>query len=289
MTTTIVTLVLISAAMHPLREYFIKSDATPEGVTLAVVFQFGVFAGIHAWMLGFDPWSAFKVWPFMAVSGFGVLFYYWSVVSTLQTGDLSIYYPITRSSPIFVVLFGSLVLDETYSPTMLLGIALVLIGAFLLQYKPGTRLLSQPLTLWFAVLAMYGHGVITLADAAAVRQVEPMAFLFCMYLFVTPAMALMFIVTRPAGRTVYDHLIVGWVQSPFRFLIAGSTAYVSYYLILTSFQLGANVAAVSAVRQVSIPLSVLMGCLVLKETRMTARLAWSLVLAFGVVVIILAD
>ncbi|MDH3581680.1 MAG: DMT family transporter [Hyphomicrobiales bacterium] len=289
MTTTIVALVLISAAMHPLREYFIKSDATPEGVTLAVVFQFGVFAGIHAWVLGVDPWISFKVWPFMVVSGFGLLFYYWSVVTTLRTGDLSIYYPITRSSPIFVVIFGYLILGETYSLTMLLGIALVLIGAFLLQYKPGTRLLSQPLTLWFAVLAMYGHGVITLADAAAVRQVEPMAFLFCMYLFVIPAMTLMFVVTRPAGRTVYGHLFVGWVQSPFRFLIAGSTAYASYYLILTSFQLGANVAAVSAIRQVSIPLSVLMGGLVLKETRMNSRLGWSLMLAVGVVVIILAD
>ena len=97
MTATILALVLISAFIHPLREFFIKADATPEGVTLAVVFQFGVISGIHAWILGVDPWAAFKVWPFMVVSGFGLLFYYWSVVCTLKAGDLSIYYPITRS------------------------------------------------------------------------------------------------------------------------------------------------------------------------------------------------
>ena len=73
-----------------------------------------------------------------------------------------------------------------------------------------------------------------------------------------------------------------------RFVIAGVTAYASYYLILWVFQLGANVAAVSAVRQISIPASVVMGCMIFKEERMTARLAWSVLLAMGIVVIIFA-
>ena len=47
-------------------------------------------------------------------------------------------------------------------------------------------------------------------------------------------------------------------------------------------------AAASAVRQVSIPLSVIMGGVVLGEARMTGRLAWSFVLAIGVAVIILS-
>ncbi|MGI9387578.1 MAG: EamA family transporter, partial [Methyloligellaceae bacterium] len=230
-----------------------------------------------------------KVWPQMLISSLGILFYYWCVLGMLRTGDLSTYYPISRSSPLFVVVVGFAALGHSYSKAMLLGIALVLIGAFLLQYRPGQRFFSQPKTLAFAVLAMCGQGVITLADADAMRHVEPMAFLFVQYCFVIPSMTLLFAVTRSRGRSIYTHLFAGWVETPFRFLFAGTTAYVSYYLILTAFQLGANVAAVSAVRQVSIPLSVLMGCLVLKETRMTARLAWSLVLAFGVVIIILAD
>jgi drug/metabolite transporter (DMT)-like permease len=289
MTTTIVALVLLSAAIHPLREFFIKGDATPEGVTLAVVILFGVLAGLHGWFAGVDPWTAFEVWPQMLISGLGLLVFYWCVLGMLKTGDLSIYYPISRSSPLFVVAVGFAVLGHSYSKAMLLGIALVLIGAFLLQYKPGKHLFSQPVTLTYAVLALSSHGVITLADADAVLQVEPMAFIFVQYCFVIPVMTVLLAVTRPQGRTIYQHLVVGWVETPFRFLIAGTTAYVSYFLILTSFQLGANVAAVSAVRQVSIPLSVLVGCLVFKETRMTARLAWSLLLAFGVVIIVLAD
>jgi uncharacterized membrane protein len=56
---------------------------------------------------------------------------------------------------------------------------------------------------------------------------------------------------------------------------------------LFAFQAGGEVAVVSAIRQVSIPLSVLLGALVLNEKRFLVRLAWSLLLAGGVVIIIL--
>ena len=57
-------------------------------------------------------------------------------------------------------------------------------------------------------------------------------------------------------------------------------------LILFAFQAGGEVAVVSATRQVSIPISVLLGALVLKEQRLLPRLAWSLLLASGVALII---
>jgi len=82
--------------------------------------------------------------------------------------------------------------------------------------------------------------------------------------------------------------LTGWVETPFRFAFAGVTAYASYYLILITFQMGANVAAVASVRQISIPISVLMGGLILKEARMTGRLAWSGLLALGIVLIALS-
>ncbi len=286
MTATILALVLASAALHPLREFFIKGDATPSGVTLAVVFQFCILAGLQTWIEGTDPWTAFQVWPAMLVSGLATLFYYWCLVMTLRTGDLSIYYPITRSSPVFVVVAGFLFLGHSFSPMMLSGIGLVLVGAFLLQYRLGSHLFSQPKTLILATLALCAHGVITLADAEAMRVVEPASYMFVQYFFLIPGMALVFLSTTPPELSLYRHLLSGWVRTPVRFVITGVAAYASYYFILRAFQLGANVAAVSAVRQISIPASVLMGCLIFKEERMTARLAWSGLLAMGVVVIV---
>jgi len=284
----ILVMVLSSAALHPLREFYIKGDATPEGVTLAVNIWFLLLAGLHVLVTDMDPWAALKVWPLMAISGLGLLFFYWCIVAALRSGDLSIYYPITRSSPLFVVVVGFLFLGHTYSLMMLVGIALVLLGAFLLQYQPGMRVFSEPRNLALAFLAMCSHGIITLADAEAMQHVEPSEFMFLLYVFAVPLMAVVLPINRPAARTLYVHLFVGWIITPFRFAIAGITAYASYYLILTVFQMGANVAAVSAVRQVSIPMSVFMGCLIYKEARMTARLAWSILLAIGVAIIVMA-
>ena len=162
----------------------------------------------------------------------------------------------------------------------------MLVGAFLLQYRPGARFFTQPRTLALAILVMCTHGVITLVDAEAMKSVEPMAFLFLQYVFLIPAMAIALIITRPAGMTVYHHLFIGWVQKPFSFFISGIASYASYYIILLAFQMGANVAAVASVRQISIPLSVMLGGLILKEARMSKRLGWSLLLAAGVILII---
>ncbi len=281
-------LVLGSAALHPLREFCIKGDSTPEGVTLAVNIWFGILAGIHVFTAGMDPWTAFEVWPMMAISGLSLLLFYSCIVATMRSGDLSIYYPITRSSPLFVVVFSFFIFGQSYSPMMLGGIGMVLVGAFLLQYRPGLRLLSDPTTLILALFAMCIHGVITLVDAEAMQKVEPAVYMFVMYIFVVPAMAFVLSIRRPAERNLFNHLFVGWVKTPARFAIVGISAYASYYMILVAFQLGANVAAVSAVRQVSIPISVFLGCLIYKEARMKVRLLWSVLLALGVVIIVLA-
>ena len=87
MTATILALVLASSALHPLREFFIKGDATPSGVTLAVVFQFCILAGLQTWIEDADIRTAFQVWPAMLVSGFAILFYYWCLVMPLRLLD----------------------------------------------------------------------------------------------------------------------------------------------------------------------------------------------------------
>ena len=204
-------------------------------------------------------------------------------------GDFSVNYPIIRSSPLFVVVAGYIFLNHHYSMEILLGIAIVIISAFMIQYTPGGKFFSKPASLLLAVLAMCFHGIITLADAEAMKYVEPAAFLFIQYLFVTPAMALMFILTRPSGKNIYEYLFLGWKNKPLRFFLAGFTAYISYLLILYSFRMGANVAAVSAIRQISIPFSVLIGGFYLLEKKMNYRLFWSLLLTLGVIIIIVSS
>ena len=281
-------LVIFSALLHPVRVFLIKGDNTPEGLTLSVVIIFGFMSFFQIILMGINPWKVFEIWPLIAISSLGLLLHFWCIVKSLRVGDFSVNYPIIRSSPLFVVVAGYLFLNHHYSMEILLGIAIVIISAFMIQYTPGGKFFSKPASLLLAVLAMCFHGIITLADAEAMKYVEPAAFLFIQYLFVTPAMALMFILTRPSGKNIYEYLFLGWKNKPLRFFLAGFTAYISYLLILYSFRMGANVAAVSTIRQISIPFSVLIGGFYLMEKRMNYRLFWSLLLTLGVIIIIVS-
>ena len=289
MSISVVFLVVISALLHPLRVFLIKGDSTPEGLTLSVVIIFGCMSFFQIVLMGINPWKVFEIWPLIAISSLGLLLHFWCIVKSLRVGDFSVNYPIIRSSPLFVVVAGYLFLNHHYSMEILLGIAIVIISAFMIQYTPGGKFFSKPASLLLAVLAMCFHGIITLADAEAMKYVEPAAFLFIQYLFVTPAMALMFIMTRPSGKNIYEYLFLGWKNKPLRFFFAGFTAYISYLLILYSFRMGANVAEVSTIRQISIPFSVLIGGFYLLEKKMNYRLLWSLLLTFGVIIIIVSS
>ena len=289
MSISIVFLVVISSLLHPLRIFLIKGDSTPEGLTLSVVIIFGFMSFFQIILMGINPWKVFEIWPLIAISSLGLLLHFWCIVKSLRVGDFSVNYPIIRSSPLFVVVVGYIFLNHDYSMEILLGIAIVIISSFMIQYTPGGRYFSKPASLLLAVLAMCFHGIITLADAEAMKYVEPAAFLFIQYLFVTPAMALMFVLTRPSGKNIYEYLFLGWKNKPLRFFLAGFTAYISYLLILYSFRMGANVAAVSAVRQISIPFSVLIGGFYLLEKKMNYRLFWSLLLTLGVIIIIVSS
>lgn len=283
----VLSMVLISAALHPLREFFIKDNASPEAMTIAVIVVFGFLSMSHVLVTGADPWSALQVWPLVLISAAGGAVYYLCVLKTLNRGDLSIYYPITRSSPLFIVSYGYVVLDQAYSTTLLLGIGIVLGAAFMIQYRRGASLFNQPGTLGLAALAMCAHGVITLADAKAVQTVEPMAFLVLAYPLQLPFIIAALVITRPKGTPFIAPLLAGWRATPMRFLFVGSLSYVSYYLILHTFQIGADVAVVSSVLQISIPVSVLLGCLLLKEEKMAGRMAWSALMALGIAVIMI--
>ena len=289
MSISVVFLVVISALLHPLRVFLIKGDSTPEGLTLSVVIIFGCMSFFQIVLMGINPWKVFEIWPLIAISSLGLLLHFWCIVKSLRVGDFSVNYPIIRSSPLFVVVAGYLFLNHHYSMEILMGIAIVIISAFMIQYTPGGKFFSKPASLLLAVLAMFFHGIITLADAEAMKYVEPAAFLFIQYLFVTPAMALMFVLTRPSGKNIYEYLFLGWKNKPLRFFLAGFTAYISYLLILYSFRMGANVAAVSSIRQISIPFSVLIGGYFLLEKQMNYRLFWSILLTLGVIIIIVSS
>jgi len=282
----VMALVLGSAALHPFRDLLIKGQSFPESAYLGVTGSWVIFAALQAVWLGQTLTLPTQVWPLVAGSAIGLFIYYLCVMLTLKAGDLSIYYPIIRSSPLAIVAIGYVFLERYYSTLTLVGISLTLLGAIMIQYRRGAGLLQRPKLVLTATAAMIGSAIYGLSDSVAMETIAPAPFLFWVYTVLTLAFMAFFTLTRPIKRPLSQQLYGCWRSSSMHVLASGALSYASYVLILFAFQAGGEVAVVSAIRQVSIPFSVLLGALVLKEQRVRARLAWSLLLASGVALII---
>ena len=280
----IAALVLLSAVLHPLWNAFIKKTGRPEGGFLILTLLMVVLAATHSMILGHDLRAASAVWPLVLISWGGQLLYGTCLVATLRRGDLSAYYPIVRSSPALIVLIGVAFLGKSYGPVLLAGIALVLIGGYALQHQRGTNLLNDIRTLTLAVLAMSGTAVYSLSDSRAMQTVPPSVMFFWVEALCLPSYIVLFRFVGPAK--VPWTAVFTWLRAPVPHLIAGGMCYASYWLILAAYSAGGDVAAVTSVRQASIPFSILIGGLYLKEGRLWQRLAASLILAAGIVMIV---
>jgi drug/metabolite transporter (DMT)-like permease len=285
----VIALVLGSAALHPFRDLLIKGQGFPESAYLGVTGSWVIFAALQAALLNQTLTLPSEVWPLVAGSALGLFIYYLCVMLTLKAGDLSVYYPIIRSSPLAIVAIGYLFLERYYSPVTLMGIVLTLVGAIMIQYRRGAGLLQHPKLVLTATLAMIGSAIYGLADSAAMQSIEPAPFLFWVYTILTLAFIVFFALSRPKKRPLSLQLFGCWRSTALQVLASGALSYASYTFILLAFQAGGEVAAVSATRQASIPISVLLGSLVLKEERLLARLAWSLLLAGGVVLVMVGE
>ena len=284
MSTTILLLVLLSAIMHPVWNLLVKKNPDPELGFLMLTVVLTLCALIHGLWAGVDFAAAYLVIPLIGLSIVGQIFYGVSLTATLKRGDLSTYYPIIRASPVFIVIVSVLFLGKSYPFLILLGIAMVVAGAFLLLYRRGSNIFDDWRTLGLAVLALCGSGIYSLADSQSMNTIEPQVLVF----FVEGVLILIYATRWLRGRSS-DQISFALVKnfSPVYVLLPGVLAYASYYLILVAYQLGGEVAAVTSIRQASIPISVMLGGLFLREGAIIRRLFAASILALGIVVIAL--
>ncbi|MEQ8194728.1 MAG: hypothetical protein RIB59_09595 [Rhodospirillales bacterium] len=286
MDTAAALLVLTSAALHPLRDFIAKGSEYRESFYLGIAAAWIVMTVPHA-LIGHGSLAIpAAAWPMVVFSALGLVLYYVGISISLNQGELSIYYPIIRSSPLFVAAANAVLFGQTYGVVIIAGIALTVVGAFAIQYRPGAGLLDKPPMFALAAMAMTGHAILTLADAKAMEITDPAPFLFWTYGLVFVTQLSWFVYTKPKARRMARHLFADWRHVPIRIVLAGALSYLSYILILLAFQRGGEAAAVAAVRQISIPVSVILGALILKEGMFGKRFVWSFALAAGVAVIL---
>jgi drug/metabolite transporter (DMT)-like permease len=201
-----------------------------------------------------------------------------------REGNLSTVYATARGTgPFLSVIVAVLILGERPSAIALIGVAAVIAGVVAIglvdRGRGAGRKRGLDLGLVFGLLTGVAIATYTIWDAHVVRtwELSPIAFMVGTTLLQVPfysiAVRHRWDAVWALGRAQWRRIVVFGVLSP-----------LSYILVLTAIQI-APVALVAPLREVSVVLVSLFGVFVLRESRPGWRIAASLVVVGGIVLL----
>lgn len=201
-----------------------------------------------------------------------------------RVGNLSTVYATARGTgPFLAVLIAIVLLGERPTPLALVGVAAVIVGVVAIGFvdrgASGSPRRGIDPALLFGLLTGVAIAVYTIWDAHAVRtwNLSPVAFMVGTTLVQIPfysfAVRRQWEAVRELGRRQWRRILAFGILSP-----------LSYILVLTAITM-APVALVAPLREVSVVLVSLFGAFVLKESRPGWRVAASVVVLAGVILL----
>lgn len=280
---------LLSKSKHPSASFFLVGSLT--GALLLspalVIYRDTVAHGIPP-----------QVWILLLAAGFFLALYYICLAGAYRAGDMSVVYPLARSSPVIVVLVVALVLGrgDQITSVCVAGIILVVGGCFLVprQRFSDLRLRNYlTATCGLALLAAVGTAGYSILDDEALRQLrmDPgmtigstrMTVLYaCLEALAASFWLALFVAVRRKGRSSLRQVLHA---SKRHAALAGVAIYVTYLMVLISLAFVDNVSYVVGFRQLSIPLGATLGILVLKEKPHAPKLAGVAIMFVGLILV----
>jgi len=241
-----------------------------------------------------------RVWALILITGFFMALYYVSLAGAYQAGDMSVAYPLARSSPVIVVTVVTLVLGrgDQISAVCVTGIILVVGGCFLIPLKRFGELRFRnylnPIC-GLALLAAVGTSGYSIVDDEALRQLRTDAQVTIVNTQVTLLYACLEALAASLWLSVFVALrrnrgsSLGQVLRRNRrhAVLTGVAIYLTYGIVLVALAFADNVSYVVAFRQLSIPLGVVFGVLVLKEPPHVPKLAGVAIIFVGLMLVAL--
>ncbi len=284
-------LVLLSALLHAIWSAAIKSSRDPLAFNLVQKAFFTL--GLAAALPGFHPAEIPPdVWRIVAITGLAHGLYFYWMSRAFEGGELSLVYPIVRSTPAFLPFFAVAWFGESVSLPGALGIAVVVAGMWLVHTQGDLRLraLVAPGT-GYAYLTLLATVAYSLADKRAMAHLTeapwsgPLPRSVVYFFLITAANAVVFVPL--AARRVRWGLLREVARDEWpRAALAVLVSLAGYALILEAYR-RAPASYVVAVRQMSVLFAVAIGALWLRERPGRARVLGALATVAGVALIAL--
>lgn len=287
MSTLAFTLIVISAVMHALWNLLVKRSRHK---TVFIWWMFVASSALFTVTIPFLP-ERFR-WPdpstILLVTAGAVCFVLYHLLNgrAYRGGDLSVVYPLSQTSMVYVPVWGMSILGERLSMPGIAGILLVILGAFSVQMerislgeflRPFRNLGSS--TVQNALAAGFIYSLGSIAEKVGVRHYSPLYFTYFLVLIMLGLMSVNLL------RPCYHPLIVAELREHWRLILMSGPIMMASFL---TFRYGLNLSPMSyavPVRQVSILVGVLIGILFLGESCGRIRLGAALVILAGAIMI----
>ncbi|NOY69602.1 MAG: EamA family transporter [Deltaproteobacteria bacterium] len=279
-------LVILSGIIHPLWNMLLKKSDDK------VVFYLNIhliYTVLFSFILILYPVSSIDLsgWFFVILSAFAHFFYQVFLCRTYELADMSLTYPIVRSSPIFVLLMGFVFLKEIPSLTAAIGVIIVMAGVLIIHQKTLSFSFFKQMfrnidtkVMVVAVLTAFSSACYAIVDKKGVLMLHPVLFFYLMFAFSGFLFLIYFLFLKERRGRYFEIL----ARDKYRITLAAILEFSSYILILYAFRIS-KVAYIVSLRQISVVFGVLYGIRFLDEKYGKVRFVGSLIIFCGIFLI----
>ena len=279
-------IVLAAAFFHASWNYLAKKSRNK----IAFIWWAILFSTILFFPMFIYFWPAVTIssvgWTCIVATGVLHAFYFWFMGSAYERGDLSLVYPLSRGSgPLFVPILAVILMNEQLSIVGVFGIALVIAGIYIIHLRSfSIQSFLEPFlalrgsaSLWAlstgATIAGY-----SLVDKVGANLVYPPVYIYLMFVI-----SLLLLSPYVFVKVRLD-LKKEWNINKIQIIIVGFLDLFTYLLILFALRIS-KVSYVAAAREVSIVFSAFLGIMLLQEKNAPQKLAGSVLISLGVILI----
>lgn len=300
MTPAAILIVLVSALAHAGWNLFGKK-VSPSGAFFwystfwGAVLTLPVLVVYYPLLLDLDA----RVWWLVVATGFFQATYLSALAAAYRHGELSVVYPLARSSPLLILLVGTLFMGsaEHITGAAVAGIVLIVSGCMVLpmQRFRDFRLANyRNLATLFALLAAASTAGYSIIDSAATERMRTLlsgialdaevAFVFVILQAWSALVWLSLILSLQATeRRMLRELAASWRST----MAAGVLMLGTYALVVWAMAYADDVSYVVAFRQISIPMGVVLGWYFLGEQLHLPKVLGVLTILAGLLLVVL--
>lgn len=275
MSPTVFFAVLLAAVLHASWNALVKSGGDKKSSIVAVMLGHVPPALVT---LYFVPLPNLDVWPLLALSVFFHIGYPMALQAGYSKGDLSQVYPIARGTgPLIVTLISVVWLNEPVGLGGLLAILLMIIGIFSLGFSHRSISAEARTATKFAILTGCFIAGYSIVDALGSREGQSALGFFALSSILS---ASVFLVHALLFRRKSLSDLKGPTFKPFA--IGGSASFAAYLIVCWAFT-KAPIALVTALRESSMIVALLIGALFLGEGFTKSKLFATVITVTGVI------